>query len=122
MLAATPSTATQLGTDVQGRQRPSEPTTERSSEMLPAQFQATVYEVQGTPEQLRSLDEKALTGQADTPEALLAALTRVGKARVLYCTEQPVNVYSTRIVIGASEPVVMATRTTGAGGPINLVS
>ena len=41
---------------------------------------------------------------------------------MLYCTEQPVNVYSTRIVIGASEPVVTATRASGAGAAINLVS
>ena len=89
VLAATPSTATQLGTDAQGRQRLSEPTTERSWEMLPAQFQATVYEVQGAPEQLRSLDEKALASQADTPEALLSALTQVGKVACSIAPNSP---------------------------------
>ena len=122
VLAATPTAATQLGTGVQAREIPSKPATERSSEMLPAQFQVTVYEVQGTPEQLQGLDDKALASQAETPETLLSALARVGKTRALYRTEQPVNVYSTRTVIGVNEPVVMATRTTPAGAALNAVS
>jgi hypothetical protein len=47
-----------------------------SAEILSAQFQATVYEVQAAAERLGSLDETSLTRQADTPETLLAALAQ----------------------------------------------
>ena len=86
-----------------------------SAEILSAQFQATVYEVQAAAERLGSLDAKVLTRQAATPETLLAALAQTGKARLLYRIEQPVNVFSTRIIIGSSEPVITGTRTTTTG-------
>jgi hypothetical protein len=93
-----------------------------SAEILSAQFQATVYEVQAAAERLGSLDDKVLTRQAATPETLLATLARTGKARLLYRIEQPVNVFSTRIIIGSSEPVISGTRTTATGGTVNSIS
>jgi hypothetical protein len=93
-----------------------------SSEILSAQYQATVYEVQAGAEQLGNLDAKALNRQAATPETLLAALTQTGKARLLYRVEQPVNVFSTRIIIGSSEPLISGTRTNTTGGTVNSIS
>jgi hypothetical protein len=93
-----------------------------SAEILSAQFQATVYEVQAATERLGSLDEKSLTRQATTSETLLTALAQTGKARLLYRIEQPVNVFSTRIIIGSSEPVISGTRTTITGATVNSIS
>jgi hypothetical protein len=93
-----------------------------SAEILSAQFQATVYEVQAGAEQLGNLDDKALTRQAATPETLLAALAQTGKARLLYRIEQSVNVFSTSSIIGSSEPVITGTRTTTTGAAINMIS
>ena len=73
-----------------------------SSEILPAQFQATFYEVQAASNLVSSLDAKSLAGQAATPEALLQALGKVGAARVLYRIGQPVNLFSERILLGSS--------------------
>ena len=93
-----------------------------SAEILPAQFQATVYEVQASADRLGSLDAKALTGQAVTPETLLSALAQTGETRLLYRIEQPVNVFSTTITIGSSEPVIVGTRTTATGEAMNNIS
>ena len=93
-----------------------------SEHILSAQLQATVYEVQGAAERLGSLDDKALTGQATTPERLLSALAQTGKVRMLYRIDQPVNVFSTTSMIGSSEPVVTGTRTTAAGNALNRIS
>ena len=93
-----------------------------SAEILSAQFQATVYEVQAAAERLGTLDDKVLTRQAATPETLLATLARTGKARLLYRIEQPVNVFSTRIIIGSSEPIITGTATTATGGTVNSIS
>jgi hypothetical protein len=93
-----------------------------SAEILSAQFQAAVYEVQAAAERLGSLDDKVLTRQAATPEALLAALAQTGKARLLYRIEQPINVFSTRIVIGSSEPVISGTRNTSTDSIVNSIN
>ena len=101
---------------------PYRPGTQLSAEILSAQFQATVYEVKATSERLGSLDANALTSQAITPETLLSALAQMGKARLLYRIEQPVNVFSTTITIGSSEPVVTGMRTTTSGESVNNIS
>lgn len=101
---------------------PYQPVTQHSAEILSAQFQATVYEVQGTSERLGSLDANALTSQAATPEALLSTLAQTGEARLLYRIEQPVNVFSTTITIGSSEAVVTGTRATTTGQAVNNIS
>ena len=89
---------------------------------LPAHFQATVYEVQTTPEQVSSFDGKALTSQADTAETLLKALSEKGKARILYRIDQPVNVASERIQIGEKQQVVTGKRVMANGQSINSIT
>jgi hypothetical protein len=98
-----------------GRLQPSE-------HILSAQFEATVYELQVPADRLASLDEKALTAQAATPEKLLSALTQTGKTRVLYRLAQPVNVFSTTSMIGASEPVVTGSRAASGTNAVNRIS
>jgi hypothetical protein len=101
---------------------PDQPATVLSSDILPAQFQVTVYEVQAPAERLGTLDAKALTSQAAASESLLSTLAQTGKARLLYHIEQPVNVFSTTITIGSSEPVIAGTRTIPTGQTVNNIS
>ncbi|MES2569920.1 MAG: hypothetical protein V4710_07670 [Verrucomicrobiota bacterium] len=111
--ALTAAPATQVATASQGQQTPA---------MLPAHFQATVFEVKSTPEQAASIDAKALALKGQTAETLLAALSEKGSARILYRIDQPVNAASERIQIAADEPVVTATRMMANGKAINTVS
>ena len=104
------------------RETPYRPAMQLSAEILPAQFQATVYEVRASADRLGSLDAKALNRQAATPEALLSALAQTCKTRLLYRIEQPVNVFSTMITIGSSEPVIVGARTTVTGDAVNSIS
>ncbi|MGO8926480.1 MAG: hypothetical protein ACLQU3_06305 [Limisphaerales bacterium] len=112
----------EAGPSQRARGIPYRPAMQPSAEIVSAQFQATVYEVQAPAERLGSLDAKALASQAATPEALLSTLAQTGKARLLYHIEQPVNVFSTRITIGASEPVIVGARTTVTGDSVNNIS
>ena len=104
------------------RETPYRPAMQLSAEILPAQFQATVYEVRASADRLGSLDAKALNRQAATPEALLSALAQTGKTPLLYRIEQPVNEFSTMITIGSSEPVIVGARTTVTGDAVNSIS
>jgi len=120
-LAATgPGSLAAPGQRVRGT--PYRPAMQLSSEILPAQFQATVYEVQAPADRLGTLDAKVLTSQAATPEALLSALAQTGKARLLYRLEQPVNVFSTMTMIGSSEPVIVGAHTIPTGQTVNSIT
>jgi len=86
---------------------------------FPAQFQATVYEVEALAGRMDGVDAKALEKQAGTAEGLLNALSKVGAARILYRFDQPVNVVSQKLFMGKSEPLVTSTRSTPRGETIN---
>ncbi len=101
---------------------PARTETQRSAEVLPAHFQATVYEIQAAADRLGALDAKALAARAATAEELLSALASVGTARILYRIDQPVNVYSERITIGGSEPVVTGARMSGTGETVKSIT
>ncbi len=101
---------------------PAELEASRPIAVLPAHFEATVYEVQAPAERLRSLDAKTLTAKAATVEKLRSALSAVGTVRVLYRIDQPVDVYSEQITVGGSEPVVVGARVNSAGQSIKTVS
>ena len=88
---------------------------------LPAQFQATVYEVQAAPDRMSALDGKALAKRAATAEELLGALSEIGASRILYRFDQPVNLLSETLQLGSHEPIVMGTRTSNTGQAINTV-
>jgi hypothetical protein len=91
------------------------------SDVLPAHFQATVYEVQADAERLGSLQGEGLAKSAATAEGLLKALGAFGTARILYRFDQPVNVFSESLQVGTREPVVTGTRMTSSGQSINSV-
>lgn len=93
-----------------------------ASQILPAQFQATVYEVKATADRVGALDGKTLATKAATAEGLLSVLTNSGPARILYRVDQPVNVLSEKILVGSSEPVITATRISASGQPVNTVT
>jgi len=91
-----------------------------ATEVLPARFRATVYELDAAGKS-NSLDPEALAREAATPAALLSALSNIAKTRIVFRIDQPVNVFSEQIAVGASEPVVTATRTDPAGRAVNLI-
>jgi len=92
------------------------------SATFPAHFQATVYEVQLPTNHLEMLDARKLATRAGKADDLLRALAAAGSARTLYRVDQPVNVYAEKIMVGSSEPVVSAVRSTAAGAPIRSVT
>ena len=91
------------------------------TDILPARFEATVYEVQVPADRAGKLDSAALAAKAADPDGLRAALAEFGPTKVLYRVDQPVNLYSERIMIGSTEPMVTATRKTDTGQSINTV-
>jgi len=93
-----------------------------SPHVLPAHFQATVYEVQAYSNRLSSIDGKSLAKQAGSADSLLKALSAYGPAKVLYRFDQPVNVFSESLTLGSREPVVMGSRTSQRGEAINTVT
>jgi hypothetical protein len=98
------------------------PRIQLSEHILPAQFQATVIELQGPAERLAGLDPKVLADRAATPEALLSVLGQAGQARVLYRVDQPVNVFSTTSMVGSSEPVITGTQMNLKTNAINRIT
>ena len=82
---------------------PSRPQMSPVTQVLPARFRATVYELQT--DRVDTLTPDALVGQAATSESLLKALRGFGSARVLYQVDQFVNAASEQILIGSGEPL-----------------
>lgn len=93
-----------------------------AANVMPAHFQATIYEVQAYSNRVNSIDGKTLTRQATTSESLLKALSSFGPARVLYRFDQPVNVFSESLTLGSREPVVMGSRVSQRGEALNTVT
>ncbi len=84
---------------------------------LPAQFQATAYEVLAPRDCLAGLDAKALEQEAATAEQLLGALNRIGDATITYRLDQAVNVLSDQASISTNQMIVVGARTaSGPGG------
>jgi hypothetical protein len=93
-----------------------------SPNVLPAHFQATVYEVQAYSNRLNSIDGRSLAKQAGSADSLLKALSVYGPAKVLYRFDQPVNVFSESLTLGSREPVVTGSRVSQRGEAINTVA
>jgi hypothetical protein len=90
--------------------------------LIPAQFQATIYEVKTTPEKVGEFKTEALAEHALTAETLLAALAEKGDARILYRVDQLVNVAAQRIQISESQPVITGSRKLADGNLIHSVT
>ena len=94
------------------------PGSAQSTNTLTARFQAIVYEVETPTNVLPTLDAEALA-RVPTPELVLKALAGVGKPKVLYRIDQPVNVFSDQAQARTNKPVVMATSQGRHAAPVN---
>lgn len=93
-----------------------------AQEVYPAQFQATVYEIEAKPGYADACNAKDLEKHAKTADDLLKALSKAGTARILYRFDQPVNVISQKLMMGKSEPFVTGSRTSSSGQTVNSVT
>jgi len=122
LLAAAGSRATETAAESPPAAKAAAPEKAKApADVSPARFEATAYEVQVPADRAGKLDAAALAAKAADPEGLRAALAEFGPTKVLYRVDQPVNLYSERIMIDSSEPVVTATRKTDTGRSINAV-
>ena len=92
------------------------------SEVAPARFEATVFEVQISNESIHNINVPSLEAKAGTPQALNKALDEYGKAKVLYKIDQVVNLFGENITLGTQEPVIANSRANISGGVINSVT
>jgi hypothetical protein len=102
--------------------RQSLPAPRPPTDVAPARFEATVYEVQVPENRIADLDARALEAKAATSETLAKALADLGKTRVLNKIDQTVNLYGESIMLGTSEPMVTNTRMTASGQSLNSVT
>lgn len=90
--------------------------------VVPARFEATVYELQLPNARVADFEAPAIAARAATGAELLQALAEFGETKVLYKIDQTVNLYGESITMGSREPMVTGSRQTGAGGAINSVT
>jgi hypothetical protein len=95
---------------------------QRSSGMNVVHFTCVMYALQAAPEKLAALDTKTLEANAAGTDALSKFLSGTGNSRLLYRFDQPLNVYSGQIRLGANEPYVTATEITDSGQELNRVN
>jgi hypothetical protein len=95
---------------------------QRSRGMYIVHFTCVMYALQAAPEKLAALDTKTLEANASDPDALSTFLAGTGNSRFLYRFDQPLNVYSGQIQLGANEPHVTATEITDSGQEFNRFS
>ena len=100
-----------------GRSTPPPPT-----EVAPARFEATVYEVQVPEDRVAELDAQSLEAKAGTAQSLAKALAEFGHARILYKVDQTVNLFGESISLGTSQPMLTGVRTTDAGNSTSSVT
>jgi hypothetical protein len=91
------------------------------TDVAPARFEATVYEVQVPENLIAGLDAQELEAKAATAQDLAKALAEFGKTRALYKIDQTVNLYDEKVNLGTQEPTVTSTRMTETGSAINTV-
>jgi len=85
--------------------------------VAPARFQATVYELEIPENRISDLDAAKLESTAATPQALAAALGAFGTPKILYKVDQTVNLFGENITLGTQEPMITGT-TQGNGGQV----
>ncbi|HUU93960.1 MAG TPA: hypothetical protein VM238_22425 [Phycisphaerae bacterium] len=86
-------------------------------ELKSARFQATIWETRLPAERIGKVDAKTLASADDIQRALEA----LGATRALYQIDQVIDLAKAQIKVGKREPFVTGTRTTQAGGTINMV-
>ena len=90
--------------------------------VAPARFEATVYELEVPENRIADLDAAKLESTAATPQALAAALGAFGTPKILYKVDQTVNLYGENITLGTQEPMITGTSQRANGGPVNTIS
>jgi hypothetical protein len=93
-----------------------------TTNIAPARFEATVYEVQVPEKRVTDLDAEALGAIAGTPEDLTKTLAGFGRVKVLYKIDQTVNLYGENITLSTSEPMVTSAHKMGPGPVINSIT
>jgi hypothetical protein len=103
--------------------RPGSANASSLTNVAPAQFEATVYEVLVPANRIADLDAVTLESSAATSRALATAMEAFGPTKILYKVDQPVNLYGENIKVGSNEPLVTSTSYSGRNGsPINTYS
>ena len=92
------------------------------TEIAPARFEATVYEVQVPENRILDFDAQTLEAKAGTAQSLAKALAEFGPTKVLYKIDQSVNLFGEGITLGSSQPMVTGTRMMGAGQAVNSIT
>lgn len=92
------------------------------TEIAPARFEATVYEVQIPGDRIADLEAPTLEAKASTVQGLGKALQSFGSPKVLYKIDQVVNLYAESITLGTSEPMVTGSRRMDSGSAINSIT
>jgi len=87
--------------------------------VAPARFEATVYELDIPENRIAELDAATLEASAATPQSLAAALGAFGTPKVLYKVDQTVNLYGENITLGTQEPTVSGTTMNPRGMRVN---
>ena len=90
--------------------------------VAPARFEATIYEMPMPEDRIAELDAVKLEAAAATSQSLAKALAQFGAAKVLYKVDQTVNLYGENITLGTQEPMVTSVNRDREGNPINSFS
>jgi len=93
------------------------PSSPPPTNVAPARFEATVYELEVPENRIADLDAAKLESTAATPQALAAALAAFGTPKILYKVDQTVNLYGENITLASQEPMITGRnmRVTGGG-------
>jgi hypothetical protein len=99
------------------------PSSPPPTNVAPARFEATVYELEVPESRIADLDAVKLESTAATPQAMAAALGAFGTPKILYKVDQTVNLYSEHILLGSEEPIVtgISRGTNGSWGNITTL-
>ena len=97
------------------------PSTPPPTNVAPARFEATVYELEIPENRIADLDAAKLESSAATPQSLTGALRAFGTPKVLYKVDQTVNLYGENITLGTQEPTVSGTSMNARGMRVNSI-
>jgi beta-lactamase regulating signal transducer with metallopeptidase domain len=89
--------------------------------VAPARFEATVYELEIPENRIADLDAAKLESSAATPQSLAGALAAFSVPKVLYKVDQTVNLYGENITLGTQEPTVSGTTMNARGMRVNSI-
>jgi beta-lactamase regulating signal transducer with metallopeptidase domain len=89
--------------------------------VAPARFEATVYELEIPENRIADLDAAKLESSSATPQSLTGALRAFGTPKVLYKVDQTVNLYGENITLGTQEPTVSGTSMNARGMRVNSI-